>query len=189
MQTSLRIPTYDELNIAFDNAGLATGASEAHGVICGVLSAATEDKQATSWVPVLLADRDKTREKEAQILSEMLVSLHEQSQGWLQNPNFEFQVLMSPDDCGLAQRVMDLAQWCSGYLLGLVAGGAGDITQLPGTAPEIVKDIMRISEVVIGDGKSEQQEKDLTELVEYVRLGAHAVYDEIHQSYEKQKSS
>lgn len=173
-------PNYAELTRALDDAGISTGASEAHGVICGVLTAAIDEKKSSSWVPILLSERDQSRPDDVKTLSAMLVALHESSHAWLRDANYGFRLLVPDDDDELPHRVSNLADWCSGYLLGLVAGGAGDISALPGDAAEIAKDILRISEVVVGEGMSEKKEKDLVELLEYVRMGVHAVYDEIH---------
>lgn len=179
---SSSMATHEELSRALENAGVTAGASEAHGVICGVLSAATGQDKTSSWVPVLLSERDQTRSKDVERVSQMLVFLHEQSQSSLQDANFDFNLLLPDDEQQLSVRVADLAQWCSGYLMGLVAGGTKDIAGLPGDAAEIVKDMLRISEVLPGEGESEKQEKDLIELVEYVRLGTQAVYSEIHSN-------
>jgi len=179
---SNRTPAHRELTEALAKAGVATGASEAHGVICGVLSAATEQEKTSSWVPVLLSERDQASTKNVELVSKMLVLLHEQSQHGLEDANFDFNLLLPDDEQQISARVADLALWCSGYLMGLVAGGTRDIEGLPGDAAEIVKDMLRISEVIPGKGESEQQEKDLIELVEYVRLGTQAVYSEIHSS-------
>ena len=168
---------YDALGRALRGAGASTDAAEAHGIVCGVICA-SGGKQATAWVPLLLGEVAGERKKEAAALSKSLLVVHERTLGELTSPGFEFDLLLPPDDCELLQRVEALAQWCRGYVLGLVAGGVTSQAALRGDAAEVLQDLIKISDVTTGEGQSEEQERDFAELKEYVRVGVQAIFDE-----------
>ena len=168
---------YDVLSRALRRAGASMDAAEAHGIVCGVICA-SGGKQATAWVPLLLGEIAGERKEEVKSLSKSLLVLHEHIVGQLMGPGFEFDLLLPSDDCTLSQRVDALAEWCRGYVLGLVAGGADTEHGLNGDAAEVFRDLVKISDVMMGEDQSEEQERDFTELREYVRVGVQAIFDE-----------
>lgn len=108
----------------------------------------------------------------------MLGVLLEQTRERLERRAFEFEPLLPGEGTDLPQRVQALAEWCRGFLLGLVAGGIKDIRRLTGEAREAVRDILEIAEAEVGeDERGEATEKDL---VEYVCVGVQIVYEELH---------
>ncbi|MBE9515923.1 MAG: UPF0149 family protein [Proteobacteria bacterium] len=182
MSQALVVPEFEALNQALMEAALTTAASEAQGLICGVLCAASSEEAGASWVPVLLSEQaDGTEGSDAiKQVTRMLVAIHQQLLGCLKEKDFALRLMLPDEEQPVARRLEALADWCSGFLMGLVAGGAGDISKLPAESAEIARDIMKIAEVVSEEESGEEEEESLMQLEEYVRLGALAIYDELH---------
>lgn len=177
--TALPILDYDSLKQAMHGAGNTMDAAEAHGIMCGVLCASTAS-EATAWVPLLLNEVDKSKKAEINLLSAMLIQEHERLRRLLQDPGFGFEPLLPALELPLLQRVRGLADWCRGFIFGLVAGGVQKVGDLPGDVPEILRDLLNISEVELEQAEDEEQERNLVELQEYVRAAVQTVYEELH---------
>jgi hypothetical protein len=91
--------------------------------------------------------------------------------------------LLPGDDYSLAKQIEGLTDWCRGYLLGLHAGGVRDARALSGDAREIVNDITRISEAEMDTARAGvEEERALSEIVEYVRVGVQLVFEELRSA-------
>lgn len=166
--------TYDDLNSALQDAQTPVAAAEAHGIICGTLCAPSTTPD--QWQPLIFGGPP-----EGGPVSEMLASLYRQTRAGLDDEGFDFTLMMPDDRYGLSARVDGLAEWCRGFVFGLVAGGVRDVQQLPGDAPEIVSDIVAISEMSAdSETNGEQEEQALAEIEEYVRVGVQLIYEEMH---------
>jgi uncharacterized protein len=87
--------------------------------------------------------------------------------------------LLPDDDAPLARRAEALAQWCQGFLYGF-GSVAGTQRNLPAQVDEVLKDLTQISRASAGDSEpTDDDEEDYVEIVEYVRVGAQLVHDEL----------
>ncbi|MDH5631742.1 MAG: UPF0149 family protein [Gammaproteobacteria bacterium] len=184
MEQGLQVPGYGELNQALMDAGITTPASEAQGLICGVLCAASTEAAGSGWVPILLADHAGEEGEAIKTATRMLIAIHQQLIICMQDKDFALRLVLPDEEQPVAMRLDALAEWCSGFLMGLVAGGAGDIARLPPDSAEIARDMLKITEVVAAEEAGEDDEESLMQLEEYVRLGALAIYDELHPQSE-----
>jgi hypothetical protein len=168
--------TFDELNSALQDAETPVAAAEAHGIICGALCAPIPAPD--RWQALILTGAPAG---DNAAISEMLTSLYQQTRAGLDDETFAF-VLLTPDErYDLPARAEAVADWCRGFVFGLVAGGVKDIQQLPGDTAEIVNDFVAISEMSADpESEGEQQEQALAEIEEYVRVGVQLIYDELH---------
>lgn len=172
------MPTHDELADALFAAGVTTGAAEVHGILCGMLCA---DRRVEADAAVGFVLGLEAPEQNAAIPHELLTALLERTRATFEQAEPDFHLLLPDDDEGIAVRVAALADWCRGFLAGLAQGGVRDLEALPGDAAEIVRDLLAISEVVPGGRDSdEQQERALTEIEEFVRVGVQLVFEERH---------
>ena len=91
--------------------------------------------------------------------------------------------LLPDDESALAQRAEALALWCHGFLAGLVVGGvdlAGDPSGLSAELNELVRDFAEISRAgAEAEEAGESGDRSLTELIEYVRVGAQCIFEEL----------
>ncbi|HKQ29829.1 MAG TPA: UPF0149 family protein [Burkholderiales bacterium] len=174
MATIPILPDYDELEDEL-RALDAVNAAEAHGVIAGITSAVSA--RADAGIGIVLADVDAA----ANSLSarRLLESVGNYTETHLAARDSEFELLLPDEAEPLDARTGALADFCRGYVLGLVAGGVRELAALPGDAREVVEDFMKISNVQ-ADNMAETEEQALAELTEYVRTGVQVVYEELH---------
>lgn len=170
-------PEYQTLHDALQAVGAATRASEAHGLLCGMLSAPGETEQAR-WVAQVLAGTHPRGESARDCLAALTV-LFEATREEMNDPELRFQPLVPSDGAPLAERAAALGSWCEGYLAGLGLGGVKRETQLPREAAEVLRDFGEISHVDSGADSGEDNEDAYAELVEYVRMGALLVLENL----------
>jgi uncharacterized protein YgfB (UPF0149 family) len=171
------LPDYDELERALFALG-EMSAAEAHGVIAGLLRAPRPS--ADVWARTLFADVDPAADNaEAERL---LGALRAQTQTWLAARESEFVPLLPSTERSLDAQVAALADFCRGYVVGLVAGGMREFAGLPADAREIIEDFMKIAEAEVEDRTAETEAQAFTELTEYVRVGVQLIYEELHST-------
>jgi uncharacterized protein len=169
-------PQYDELDSVLRGME-AVGAAEAHGIIAGVLSGPTP--RADAWNKTVLADIDPAADTTA--AERLLGALRAETQTRLAERESDFSPLLPGEHASLIERVGALADFCRGFLFGLVAGGVRDLNKLPDDAREVVNDFMRIAEAEADSPTGDEaDEHALAELTEYVRVGVQLVYEELH---------
>jgi hypothetical protein len=88
---------------------------------------------------------------------------------------------MLPDDeQPIAERATALGQWCQGFLYGLGSSPIRDLEQLPGSIGEIVRDFTTLTQVGVNEADGlEDNESAYAELVEFVRVGAQLLFEEL----------
>src|SRR5690606_26274249 len=105
-----------------------------------------------------------------------VAAVYDETVGRLQEADRLFSPLLPGDDEPLSVRSEAMADWCSGFLYGLGAGGIADLSVLPEDVREIAGDIIEISRAG-GEGEGEEDEAAYMELVEYLRAGVTLVFE------------
>ncbi|MCS3904013.1 uncharacterized protein YgfB (UPF0149 family) [Methylohalomonas lacus] len=158
---------YAELEDLLNRLGAPIGPSECHGFICAQLCTSAEP-DSRSWRECLGAEGE---EAEA-----TLRRISDASGEDLASTEFTFEPMLPSEEATLAVRADALAAWCRGFLFGLGNGGLTE-AGLSGDCRELVEDIERISRARV---ELEQGEEfALLELVEFVRVGAMTVFQEL----------
>ncbi len=133
------------------------------------------------WLQTVLEGTDPANALRAEC-EVMLSDLFETAGRQLSERMSEFSPLL-PDDADAAEtRAEALGRWCEGYLHGLVSGGhEGAMKERLSTDPiaDIIKDMLEITRATSGEGDEEDNEDAYTELVEYLRVAAQLVYEEL----------
>jgi yecA family protein len=177
---------FARIKTLFGELGLNLDPAECHGSLCGLLCA-TESLQGAAWVnQVLNGQLDLPGKEAAPAHSEegeartQLLILYKNTAVQLEDPEYGFAPLLPGDDRPLSERVEALSRWCQGFLLGLGLGGVREQSALPGDSPEVMKDFVEISRLGHDQGKEkEEDEGAYAEIVEYVRMAALLVYEEL----------
>src|SRR5215472_5621159 len=165
---------YDALDQALSGPQAPLAAAEAHGVLCGALSAAGS-YSLNSWLDEVLGEEPVTDPAR-----DVLAEVYTQTERVLSAGEMEFSPLLPDDNAPLQLRVAALGEWCGGYLYGLGAAGMRGLDDLAGEVGEVLRDFTEISRAEIGAGDPEDvNESAYAELVEFVRAGAQLVYDEL----------
>lgn len=172
----------DELQRQLRAVGADAEAAEAHGEFCGraCLGGATAIRE---WQKALLPEADAS-DVLAQECSGSLELLAADTLLKLEAGDLGFQLLLPDDDEPLQARTAALADWCHGFMQGLVVAGAADqgraADMLDEALPdEILDDFSEITKAGAASDAGEEGEQAYAELVEYVRVSAQLIYDEL----------
>ena len=174
---------FDELNRILSDARCATSAAECHGFLCGYLCI-SNDMTEEVFRYCLLAD---VYDEEMSVpcldsVKALAVDVHAQ----ISSADYTLKLLLPGDDRPLPERGASFIQWCEGFLSGLGAGGVVKFYTLSEECRELLDDLYKICRLD-PDEMSESGEKEeiaLTELIEYVRIGAILMHEEFNQSDE-----
>ncbi|MDJ0759853.1 MAG: UPF0149 family protein [Woeseiaceae bacterium] len=171
---------YDDLDGALRRCGSNWDAAQAHGMLSSRLAIAGTGA-GFDWLQTVLEGTDPANALRAEC-EVMLSDLFETAGRQLSERMSEFSPLL-PDDADAAEtRAEALGRWCEGYLHGLVSGGhEGAMKERLSTDPiaDIIKDMLEITRATSGEGDEEDNEDAYTELVEYLRVAAQLVYEEL----------
>lgn len=168
-------------------AGALGSPAEFQGMLCGRLcggkALAEQDLMA------LTADFLALEDDGLQLVAELVRSIHDELHSQLVDGQLGLRLILPEDDEDMRRRLAALGDWCQGFLVGLGQGGLGDPNQLTPEINEILHDLTAIAQVddeadmAVED---EEDESDYTELVEYVRVMAMTLYEELAEPGERE---
>lgn len=168
-------PDYQQLSDALSSAELDMSAAEAHGVLTGAIVSPAPPPAAR-----LFFGRGAPSTPATGRLLAALDDAARETEHRLRGIEFGFEPML-PVEATLSERVDALADWCRGFVYGLAAGGLRDPGALEGDAGEFLRDALEIGEAQAdAEAPEEEQERDLAEIVEYVRVGVQLVYEAVH---------
>ncbi len=185
-----RVIDYDLMETELSASGSSWTAPQAHGLLCSRLSllgrAGIDD-----WLVFLMNDTPSagaetdsvmgaaTRPGDAALyLHEAALATHRQ----LSERQSEFEPLLSRDFESSLDVATSLAQWCEGFLHGLVSGPTPDELRSKLAAEpisDIIKDMLEMTRAAAEGDDDEEDEAALVEIIEYVRVATQLVYEEL----------
>ena len=175
---SMTALNYDALDRSLQEADALSGPAEVHGLlfgmVCGPQLPALQD-----WVPLILGEDFADIPSHKPLLAQLATALVKTRLQLSSDDAFALTLMLPSEDAPLRERTEALAAWCQGFILGLRLANAPQ--PLPGEAQELVNDLTAITQAHHDPrGKSQAQEKEFTELEEYVRMGVTYIYTELH---------
>lgn len=167
-------PSHAELARALAAVEADFSAAEVHGALTGLLCAGAAERAMPALATLM-------PQGTSGVLGEMLVALLRRTREQLHDPQFGLALLLPGEDATLDVQVAALADWCRGFILGLTAAGVADPARLAGDAGEVVRDLARIAaaELDTPHAAGDEEERQLAELVEYVRVGVQLVFEQL----------
>ncbi|MCB5162674.1 UPF0149 family protein [Marinomonas algarum] len=170
---------FDLIADVFVTESITASPSELHGQLSGYLASGVmlplED-----WLTMVAEFCDIEGWKEDASRA-VMVELYTATLTLLQNGEFAFSPSICDEDAELSERGVTLSQWAHGFLAGY--GLSGQKKDLSDETKQILRDLANISAMQSEMRSLEDNndnEADLTELVEYVRLSAMMMYTEHH---------
>ncbi|MEA3278917.1 MAG: UPF0149 family protein [Pseudomonadota bacterium] len=155
---------------------LTPSASEAHGMLCGLICAGHPQAEAT-WVEELLAGTD-LNDLTAQDCRQSLQALADQTREEIVGPGVGLTLLLPGDERPLPERALGLYDWSRGFLYGLGIAGV-DEKDISDQAREVLHDFAAITRLDLDAlDESEDDEESLTELTEFAWVAAMLMYEE-----------
>jgi len=151
--------------------------SSAHGILCG-FACVKPDLQLDDWLNEILINVDLANVKQI-IAHQELAEIYNNTLSQLNDPTLNFELLIADENCTLREQADTLIQWCQGYLVGL---GLNKISTLDEQVLEMIKDFSEISKLDIDVLDDEQNAQDLSEIIEFVRMGTLFVQEVLQPS-------
>lgn len=170
---------FSALAEALSHAGALGEVAELHGQLCG-LACLLGTEAAGPWVAETLNDCQggaEARDSAAQALQAVAAKTLEA----LDSGDMSLALLLPDDDAPMDVRAGELGAWCQGFMHGLSRGAPRPESLESGVTGEIVRDFSEISRAELGADESlEEAENAYAELVEFVRVSAQLVFEELH---------
>ncbi|MDW3095665.1 MAG: UPF0149 family protein [Gammaproteobacteria bacterium] len=173
----MQLPAYQLLNNALQSLDFGDRASELHGFLCGAV-ALDISYPLDTCISTLAPDLSHVVTSEE--LNDLLADICEVVRAQMTDPVLQLELLLpDSDSIDLTTRVTALASWCDGFLFGLANAGLQAQATLPDDTSEILLDLTRISQLHGADTGEEDEEVSYNELLEYVRMSALLVAEEL----------
>ena len=171
---------YDKVDRVLKILDCDIGASECHGVLCGMLCSA-KNFEVGNWLRHTLGYQD---EQELQDLANdaAIQSLFQQTLMGFDSDDFSFSLLLPDDESALALRIEALGAWCRGFLSGFGLSDVNDSKQLGEDTQDYLRDLHEIGKVDPKALEADGNEEALFEVQEYARVGALLVREEFRAS-------
>ena len=172
------LPAFEAFSDLMRAANVALAGAECHGLFTALLSLGQGDVPAQQ-ITRLLWQEQKPQSIPADF-SEQLQRMLIATGRSLTSDDFDFAMLLPVDEAPLDQRSRALAEWCSGYLLGMMETGYNDFDKLDPEVAEFARDLLEISRLSELDD-IEGSDEDLMQLEEYVRVGVQLVHTNLQR--------
>ncbi len=157
--------------------------SELHGSLAGQL-AAGERLSPEAWLALagehLATEQLVDYQQEDAGLRQFLMQAYEQALQSLQSPDMDFQLLLPDEDHDMAERLLALSAWVRGFLEGMALSGGSQLRNAPEDIRELIRDFAAISQVEADEEGTDEDERQLSEVIEFVRVGVLTVYTEFN---------
>lgn len=149
-----------------------SGASEAHGALCGL---ACRD---------ITGDTIRTRAYIFQLESPEHIDIIEGMFGLvcrdLEDEEFGFDLMLPAGDTSQTELAESISSWCQGFLLGVCHDNTDILNHNNASVREALADITEIGHIEIDPAQAEQNERDMSEIIEFLRVATQLIYDELH---------
>jgi uncharacterized protein len=155
--------------------GVDNSLAELHGLVTGLLCTGNPEADPEDVGQLL-----QPPEIFSELTRKFLQQLADTSKEQLNSLEYEFQLLLPPDEHTLRERVIALAEWCDGFTVGFAAAYFLPESRLGAEVREILADFAQFAGMADSvEGLSDQDEVDYMELVEYVRMAAIMVFQQL----------
>ncbi|AYQ55849.1 FIG001590: Putative conserved exported protein precursor [Bathymodiolus thermophilus thioautotrophic gill symbiont] len=171
------IINYDEVKNTLHHLNTDDTIASAHGILCG-FACVKPDLSLDEWLNEVLVsiDFDNLNEKSAH---EKLAQIYNSTLLQLGDETLNFQLLIADEDCTLKEQADTLIQWCQGFLVGL---GLQKISTHDEDILEMIKDFSEISQLDSEVLDDEENANDLSEIIEFVRMGTLLIQETLQPS-------
>jgi uncharacterized protein YgfB (UPF0149 family) len=167
---------FDVLSKCIAALGVPHSAAEVHGLVTGLLSAGSKMSPAAGlstlreWLDTDVVIDATHGALLSQVFRDVAADLLD--------PEFNFHLLLPDDEAAIALRSQALGEWCSGFLGGFGLAGRFQNGDLSDDLRELLADLSNIANLDEEVPEDEDNEGDLIEIEEYVRMSALLVFAE-----------
>ncbi len=183
---TLALPEYTDVAEVLQQAKAGISAAEAHGLLCGMLSAGMETG-GHSWFSPILGDFESIDSQDAMVREarrffESIVMITDE-QMW--DEALGFHLLLPKDERSFPERLEALANWCHGFMSGIGLTGRKIDENVSDDTKEALEDIAQIARIETDELEEGETLAAFEELVEFVRMAALMIHTDFHRYDEK----
>jgi len=161
-------------------------AATIHGIWCGRLAAGDQFTSSDWWIfTQRLLGEEVVYEDNMVAAFKAVAKFADQH---LQSDSFEFEPWLPADNSDCSDRLAALAEWCQGFIEGLISVLGKRLAATSEDTREVVKDLLDIGEVDSTVSGTEEDEKQFRELAEYVKVAALNVWHDIAGQSDKKEA-
>lgn len=164
---------FDEVKARLSTRNVELDTAELHGLVTGWLCAGALASEAAGALPEWLGEEVSDNE-----LSQLTSELADATLLGLQDMDFGFRLLLPSDESNITERHQSISHWCSGFLAGFGTSGRYLQNELEKDVAEVFSDMTRIASLDEEIPDDDDNETDLMEISEYVRMSALFVFTE-----------
>jgi len=175
------MPTWDDAADSLFNAGHTLNPSALHGALSGLLGAGFSTHAAHHFSATVAALEKALAIELTGDLVDFVSRLSLATLSAILDADYTFQPLLPSDDSSLEERLLSVSEWSRGFLSGFTQGitqreAAGE--PVPSMTAEALKDMAAIAQVDTEETDSEEAERQLEDIVEYLRFAAINIVNE-----------
>lgn len=181
------MPEWDEVADLLFNAGLTLNPSELHGVLVGLMGAGFSPEDRHHLEQTLVSVEKAAGVQLQGELVEMVSRLNLATMSAIVDTDYAFRMVMPDDDDPIEQRLRSFSNWVTGFISGFTEGmtarqAIGSTIELQ--VAEVLKDFAALAQVETDQAETEDAERQLEDLVDYVRLAAISIVQDAINSKE-----
>ncbi|MDG2037520.1 MAG: UPF0149 family protein [Luminiphilus sp.] len=169
------MPSWDEAADGLFNAGLNLNPSALHGAMAGLLGAGFSPHTDQHFSATVAALEKALAVDLTGDLVDFVSRLSLSTLSAIEDADYTFQPLLPAEDSPLEERLLSISEWSRGFLSGFTQGitlreAAGE--PIPGMTAEALKDMAAIAQVDTAETDSEEAERQLEDIIEFIRFAA-----------------
>lgn len=180
----VQMPNFELIaNLCVEEGVQLVSPAELHGVMVGHLAAGARLEPAVLLQTACeMMDVNSLSHESSKVT---LIELYTASCQALESLDLEFELLLPDDDNEISQRAEALGRWCQSFLAGFGLYGKHTDTSLSSEAKETLNDLGQIAQISADLEELDENEADLMEVQEYVRMAALMLFTECNQAAEE----
>lgn len=175
------LPGFELLaNIFVEEGVKVVSPAELHGLLTGHLAAGARLQPAVLLQTACeLMDINSFAQESSKVA---LIDLYNASCSALESIDLEFEMLLPDDDDEISIRVEALGRWCQSFLSGFGLYGQHTDASLSAEAKETLNDLGQIAQISADLEDLDENENDLMEVQEYVRMAVLMLFTECNKA-------
>jgi len=173
---------YDEVSATAGFSDVIFSPVEMHGILSGLLVV----DEAVPEAQFLACIVSNEQQSPAAGAIDVLRKLHHETRELLGSNGIEFEPLLPDDEYPLIERFNAASSWARGFIVGLAKQGVSADKIVSADVSQFIHDLTEISNSEYEVEESEESELIYVELVEYLRMGALLLQEELQPQVSSQ---
>jgi uncharacterized protein YgfB (UPF0149 family) len=172
-------------NMFVEEGVVVVSPSELHGLISGHLAAGARLQPAMLLQTACeLMDKESLTQESSKVI---LVNLYSATCASLESIDLDFEMLLPDDETEISQRAESLGRWSQSFLSGFGLYGKHTDASLSPEAKETLNDLGQIAQLSSELEELDENESDLMEVQEYVKVAVLTLFTECNKAIENKE--